>query len=154
MNDHKQRALDLVVKCTDPAQLRKIAANARRKGEEEVRRAAQRRLYEILPSEKPGTLEYDVWQSIHALEGELSDERGKTTRLSRTRQKISRDGEKQTVSDLILGKVSDGFRMLVDRHLPELTFEAVALKHPSRFDERVLKAAADRLATEGFHFTS
>src|SRR3954454_10996249 len=127
MSNETERALELIAKCTDPKQLRQIAVNANSKGEEEVRRTAMLGLYQVLPSEKPGTLEYDVWQSIHALEGELSHERGKTTRLSRTRQKITRDGEQGTVADLVLGKVSDGFRMLVDRDLPELTFEAVAL---------------------------
>jgi hypothetical protein len=124
--------------------------NAHNKGEEQVRRAAMLRLYEILPSEKPGTLEYDVWQSIHALEGELSHERGKTTRLSRTRQKITRDGEQGTVADLVLGKVSEGFRMLVERDMPQLTFEAVALKHADRFKGSVIAAAKQRLEESGY----
>lgn len=146
MSDATQRALDFVAKCTDPKQLRQIARNAHEKGEETVRRAAQLRLYEVLPSEEPGTLEYDVWQSIHALEGELTHERGKTTRLTRTRQKIGRDGEEGTVAALVLGKVSDGFRMLVERDMPQLTFEAVALRHVGRFDDRVIQAAKQRLA--------
>ena len=150
MLDKTQRALELIVRCADPKKLRQIAANAHRNGEEEVRRTAMLRLYEVLPSEKQGTLEYDVWQSIYALEGELSYERGKTTRLTRTRQKIVRDGEQTTVADLVLGKVSEGFRMLVDRNLPELTFEAVALKHTDRFDERVLAAAGQRLSEAGY----
>jgi hypothetical protein len=150
MPNAKQRALDLIAKSADPKQLRQIAANAHRQGEEDVRRAAQLRIYEVLPSEKQGTLEYDVWQSIYALEGELSHERGKTTRLSRTRQKIARDGEVGTVADLVLGKVSDGFRMLVERNMPQLTFEAVALRHSERFDKHVIDAATARLRESGF----
>ena len=145
-NGHRARALARIASCTNPSELRQIARNARAKGEEEVRLAAQRRLYEVLPSEQPGTLEYDVWQSIHALEGELSDERGKTVRLSRTRQKITRDKEVKTVADLIMGSQSEGYRMLIDRDMKELTFEAVALRHPDRFDKLVLDAARDRLS--------
>ena len=145
-NGHKARALALIASCANPNQLRQIAKNARAKGEEEVRLAAQRRLYEVLPSEQPGTLEYDVWQSIHALEGELSDERGKTVRLSRTRQKITRDKEAKTVADLIMGSPSEGYRMLIDRGMQDLTFEAVALRHPERFDQLVLHAARNRLS--------
>lgn len=145
MTDLKSRALQQIANCHEPDKLRQMATNASRHGEEEVRKAAKLRLYKILPSEEPGTLEYDVWQSIHALEGELTDERGKTTRLSRTRQKIGRAGEQTTVADLILGKVSEGFRMLIVRQMPELTFEAVALRHPERFDEETLKAAEARL---------
>jgi len=145
-----RRSLEYVAACMEPDKLRQIAVNAQRQGNEEVREAARRRLYEVLPAEEPGTLEYDVWQSIHALEDTLAQERGKTTRLSRTRQKIGRDKEAQTVADLILKRASDGFRMLVDRNLPELTFEAVALKHPERFDNQVLAAARARLQEIGY----
>ncbi|WP_454886371.1 hypothetical protein [Sphingomonas oryzagri] len=87
-------------------------------------------------------------QSIHALEGTLTLERAKTTRLGRTRQKIARVGELETIKDLILGvKPSEGFFMLVDRQMTNLTFEAVALRHPDRFDKAVIDAATARLQT-------
>jgi hypothetical protein len=151
MSDPKtQRSLDYIAGCTDPDKLRQVASNASERGNEAVREAARRRLYEVLPAEEPDTLEYDVWQSIHALEDTLTHERGKTTRLARTRQKIKRDKEARTVADLILKRASDGFVMLVDRNLPELTFEAVALKHPSRFEDHVLRAATARLKEAGY----
>ena len=123
--------------------------NARNAGEYEVRRAAELRLYKVLPSAQPGTLEHDVWQSIYALEGCLKEERGKTVLLSRTRQKIKKDGEHKTVSDLVLGKVSDGFKMLLDREMPRLTFEAVALRHATEFDKDVVASAEARLVDSG-----
>lgn len=146
-----ERAMKIIESCSAPERLRQIAANAREKGELAVARAADLRLYEILPSEKLGTFEYDVWRSIHALEGTLTNERGKTTRLGRTRQKIARAGELETVKDLILGskKPSEGFVMLIERHMPDLTFEAVALRHADRFEETVLDAAAARLRSVG-----
>ena len=150
MSDPTERALTYIAKCNDPKQLRTMAANAAQKGEHKVRRAAQLRLYEVLPSANPGTLEFDVWQSVYALEGELKDERGKTVLLSRTRQKISRDGEQGTVADLVRGKMSEGFTMLIERQLPRLTFEAVALRHAERFDELTLEAAALRLRDAGY----
>lgn len=115
-------------------------------------RAANLRLYEILPSEKPGTLEHDVWRSIHGLEDTLTNERGKTTRLGRTRPKIARVGERETIKDLIMRKEpSEGFHMLLDRQMAELTFEAVALRHPDRFDAEVLNAAEQRLQAAGIN---
>lgn len=144
-NTQVDRALARIASCTDPDQLRQMLLNAHRQGQEDVRRAAQLRLYEVMPAAKPGTLEHDVWQSIYALEDQLKEERGKTVLLSRTRQKISRDGEAQTVADLVLGKQSEGFRMLVERDMTDLTFEAVALRHPNRFDENVRDAATKRL---------
>lgn len=128
-NEGIARALALIAACDDPDKLKRMAANARRLGETEIERAASLRLYTLLPSAEPGTLEHDVWRSIHALEGALKDERGRTTLLGRTRQKIARDGERRTVADLVRGEVSDGFRMLMDRGMVDHTFEAVALRH-------------------------
>ena len=144
------QSLARIANCTDPVDLKTITKNALRLGEHNVQHAAQLRLYAILPSAKLGTLEHSVWQSIHALEDALGNERGKTTRLSRTRQKIQRDGEHKTVSDLVLGKVSDGFNMLVERGMPKLTFEAVALLHAQDFDDTILAAAEKRLIDAGF----
>ena len=112
----------------------------------DIARAASLKLYSVMPSAEPGTLEYDVWRSIYALEGALKDERGKTVMLGRTRQKIARDGEVKTVADLVRGTASDGFRMLRDRDMDDHTFEAVALRHRERFEDDVLKAASARLA--------
>lgn len=150
MNDAMtQRALALVEQCVDPQKLRQIAANAAKQGNDAVERAARLKLYAVLPSEEPGTLEFDVWQSIHCLEDALKIERGKTIRLNRTRQKISRDGEYKTVADLVLGKQSEGFDMLIDRDMSELTFEAVAIKHKSLFSNDVIEAARTRLSKAG-----
>ncbi|WP_027155600.1 hypothetical protein [Mesorhizobium sp. WSM2561] len=55
-----------------------------------IAEAAFRRLVAVLPKEKPGSIEHDFWQTIQGFEMILSDERGKTTRLTRTRQKVAR----------------------------------------------------------------
>lgn len=141
------KALERIAGIMDPRELRNIARNAKRLGNDQVETAALRRLYWVSPEAEPGTLEHDVWQTIHALEGILSDERGKTTRLSRTRQKIAKDGEVRTVSDLVQGPPAQGYLMLVERKLSELTFEAVCLRHPKVFSEQVRTAAQRRLAT-------
>jgi len=150
MTDPQQkRALDFIASCVDAAKLSQMAENARIRGASDVQRAALLQLYSILPSAKPGTLEHDVWQSIYALEGALKEERGRTILLARTRQKITRDGELKTVADLVAGKESSGFHMLIERDMPELTFEAVALRHAGRFTGLVLDAARKRLRDVG-----
>ena len=144
----RQRALEFIALCVDAEKLEQMIRNARKQGEKEVERAAMRRLYEVKPEAQPGTLEHDVWRSIFALEGALTAERGKTVRLSRTRQKIKEVREAATVAALILKKApSDGFHMLIERKWPELTFEALALRHPQRFDEAVRDAAERRLGS-------
>ncbi|HEX8483414.1 MAG TPA: hypothetical protein VF650_16060 [Allosphingosinicella sp.] len=146
----RERALEFIAVCSDPKKLEQVIRNARDQGEAEVERAAMLRLYEVKPEAQPGTLEHDVWRSIYALEGALTDERQRTTLLNRTRPKIKREGEAATVADLVLKKVaSEGFDMLMERGMPELTFEALALRHPERFDDEVLKAASRRLAGAG-----
>jgi hypothetical protein len=145
-----QNMLRIIQSCDDPRQLVAVAANAKKQNVLEVQHAALLRLYAVKPSQAPGTIEYEVWQSVFALEGALKEERGKTVLLSRTRQKIKRDGEMKTIADLVLGKKpSEGFTMLFERNMSKLAFEVIALRHPTQFNETVRAAATRRLHEAG-----
>lgn len=149
MPDHK-RVLAAIAIATDPAKLRTLRENAQRLGVPEVEAAAFKRLVEVLPEEATGSIEHDFWKTIHAFEEILRDERGKTVRLSRTRQKIDRVGVMQTLIDFAISKTpTDGFNMLIERGLPELTGEALVLKHDTHFEPAVLDAAKSRLEAAG-----
>lgn len=150
MSKQTETMLLFIEKCSDPKKLRQLAKNADEQGESALAQAARRKLYSILPSDEPGTIEYAVWQSIYALEDVLKQERGKTIMLSRTRQKIGRQGVVPCVADLVLGSASDGFRMLLEREMLELSFEAIALRFPEKFDVEVLAAARARLTEASF----
>ncbi len=140
------RVLEQIARCSEPALLKRWIENAVRQGSERVERAARLRLYEVMPSATPGSLEYDVWQSIFALEDLESTKKGKTVRLQRTRNMISDIKEAGTVSHLVTKKTpSAGFQMLLDYDLPDLTFEALVLKHIDKFDANVVEAARTRL---------
>ncbi len=150
----ERRALTVIETLDDPAQLRGLIANAKRQKSVAVERAAFARLCLVQPEAIPGTVEHDVWQSIHALEQMKREEKGKTIRLTRTRQKIARDGEAKTAADLTLkSKPSDGFFDLIELGYPELTFEAVVLRHPDTFDAKVQNAARTRLEGAGIDLT-
>lgn len=152
LTKEERAALDRIPLLEDPEKLRALIANARRMKSTVVSRAAFARLCEVQPEATPGTVEFDVWQSIHALEEMLREERGKTVRLSRTRQKIARDGEAKTVADLTLRpEASAGFNDLVERGHAQLTFEAVVLTHPKTFDTDIQAAARARLEGAGFN---
>jgi hypothetical protein len=149
MSDHT-KILASIAGSTDAEQLRRFRENAQRMGVTVVADAAFRRLIEILPEQAPGSIEHDFWLTIYAFEEVLRDERGKTVRLSRTRQKIARVGVKQTLIDFATSKApTDGFKMLIERGLPELTGEALVLKHSESFDTEVQTAAKERLENAG-----
>jgi hypothetical protein len=149
------KILSLIAACDEPEKLRTWMKNARDKNEPAIAEAAFRRLIAILPKEQPGTVQYDFWQTIYAFEQVLSDEREKTTRLARTRQKVARVGEIQTLKDWALSeKSTDGFTMLLERKMPELTGEAIVLRHPQHFEPEVVAAARDRLEKAGVDITS
>ncbi|WP_312136386.1 hypothetical protein [Brevundimonas sp.] len=144
--DRYSRAIASISKLTDLDQLRNFRNNALSEGATEVADAAFKRLVSLCPSEAPGSIEHDFWSTIHAFEELLREERGKTVRLSRTRQKISRVGVIQTLIDFAKNKTpTDGFLMLIERGLPELTGEALILKHKDVFEYDVQQAATQRL---------
>ena len=144
--EHIKAALRAIEDMEDPIRLKQMMKNAEDKGIGEVRDAAFIKLVNVLPEEKGEPFVFDAWKSIHALEEMETHDRGKTVRLSRTRQKIGRDGVRKTLADLAGATQSTkGFDMLIDRDLPELTFEAILLKHPGEFDEVTKTKAAERL---------
>ena len=149
MVDLVSKMLESVVRCDVPDKLRQVAKNAEERGEPALAIAASMRLYEVLPAERRVAIEHAVWQSIYALEVIHNQERGKTIPLSGTRQKIARYGEVNCVDDLVCGPPSDGFQVLLDRNMIDLSFVAVALKFPDKFSEPALDAAPGRLQAVG-----
>jgi len=102
MNDDSKK-IRFVNECSDEKQLSMFITNAKAAGAKELESVAFRKLLSLVPAEKPGTVEHDFWQTICAFEHILSEERGKTTRLSRTRQKVGRVGVVKTRQDWALG---------------------------------------------------
>jgi hypothetical protein len=139
-------ALRQIPQMTDAKALRALMSNANAKGSAAVYNAAFRRLAELIPGEAPGTLEHDFWQTTLAYEQLLTEKNGKTTKANYLRRKVARVGVLQTMEDLALAKGrSDGFTLLVARGLPELTAEAIILKHSKSFSEAAVNASRQRL---------
>jgi hypothetical protein len=149
MSDNRM-ALAFISTSQDKAALTQIVENARRKGAAEVEAAAFKKLIAIVPEALPGSLEHDFWTTIHAFEFVLTQERGKTTRLARTRQKVQRLGVAATLIDWAYGKQTDGFDMLIERGMPELCGEAIIVRHADCFPAAVVAAARQRLLDVGY----
>ena len=116
--------------------------NARRLGRQDSYDAAFRRYCELGGAEHSEKLMSDVWKAISAFEIIMTERNGKTTRASRTRQKLQKDGAKKLVSDLATrAEPSDGFTTLVENGMADLTFEYIAIRHADEFDQEVIAAA-------------
>jgi tellurite resistance protein len=143
-------AMRAVESSTDAEQLKRLMERAQEMGVPEVYKAAFAKRLSLLPGDAPGTVAHDLWKSIYALEQIRSEEAGKTVRLSRTRQKLQRVGVMKLLEDFATHKTStDGFDMLIERSLPELTGEAIVLRHRQHFSEDVVRAARARLERVG-----
>ena len=109
----EKKILAFVERCENPAELESLIKNATRLGNAAVAEAAFRKRISLVPAERPGSVEHDFWQMVQAFEYTLSAERGKTTRLFRTRQKVAKDGVVQTLRDWAVGsQETAGFKML------------------------------------------
>ena len=141
----------------DAQQLRTLIENADRRGERELSAQAFKQLCIVqpaaavddgLPADDPIRIAY--WRALHAAEELRSRANGRTTRLSRTREKAKRDGIIATMEAMALkSSPSEGFTILVTGGHPEFTYEHIISAHSDRFRADVVAAARVRLADFG-----
>lgn len=134
----------------DQQTLRNWMANARRLGRDDVYQAALRQLCRIEGRDIDDPLAADFAAVMRALEEALSEQNGRTTRLSRTRQKLARAGVRKTLADLALKpKPSKGFLKLMEFGMADMSAESLILKYRQEFEPEVVAAAERRLAEYG-----
>lgn len=134
----------------DPGRLRRIIQNAERLGRPDLVLACQARIAELAGQEFDEPIECEFWEAVTMAEEMRSLANGKTTRLTRTRQKHRRDGALKSIEDLVAKPdPAAGFDILVDASRADLTFEAIALRHPESFAEETLEAARSKLTETG-----
>ena len=88
--NNDKKILAFVERCDNAGELETLIKNATKLGNAPVAEAAFRKRISLVPAEQPGSVEHDFWQTVQAFEHALSEERGKTTRLFRTRQKVAK----------------------------------------------------------------
>ncbi|MDO9338880.1 MAG: hypothetical protein Q7T61_21000 [Caulobacter sp.] len=148
MTDHS-KLFAFIARCESPADLKEMIRKGRLQNEQALADAAFNRLITIAPAANPGTLEHDFWRTVAAFEQLRTEYNGKTTLLSRTRQKVAKVGEQALLAEWARSKPTTGFEMLLEMRRPDLTGEAIVLRHPDRFTEAERAAATDRLVAAG-----
>ena len=134
----------------DQGKLRNWMANARRLGRDDIHQAAFRQLCRIEGRDLDDPLAAEFAGVMRALEEALTEEAGKTKRLSRTRQKLKRAGVRQTLADLALKpQPSIGFLKLIEFGMADMSAESLILKYRTEFEPAVIDAARERLGKYG-----
>jgi hypothetical protein len=148
-SSEEARALALIARSDDAERIRGIARNARGKSDL-VERAALRRLVALESRGAPGTVENDCWGMILAVEEIRRQVRGRKSPMNRLRPKIAREGERAALEYLALHE-SDGFREVMEYGVPELSAEAIVIRHGEpTFSAKAIAAARHRLETAGY----
>ncbi len=134
----------------DPKLVRNLLVNAQRANREDLVLKCQVRLAQLEGKRYQTALEQEFWAAVRAAEELASAKNGRTTRLTRTRQKAARAGIKRCLEDWAFHSgTTQGFDILVDGGHPELTGEAIVLRHSQEFSPEAVAAARERLVKHG-----
>jgi hypothetical protein len=121
--------------------------NARRLKRDDIWQEAFRRLCALEGLDQTDPLHRDFYQTLAAYEELLTEKNGRTTRASRTRQKLRNKGVTQCLEDWAVNSApTEGFDLLIKNDMSELTGEFLVLKYPERFSAKAVAAAKARLA--------
>lgn len=129
--------------------LRKIMVNAYRIGDTEYAERAKRRVWEL---NKLGDSELDrgFGEIIATYEALLTERNDRTTRATRTWQKVRNKGVKQAIIEWVMSKQErQGFIDLVEAGQGASTIEALVVMMQQEFDDYVVVAAYKRLRGAG-----
>lgn len=88
----------------------------------------------------------DFHETLAAYEQLLTEKNNRSTKATRTRQKIDNKGVYQSLVEWTRGKVeTNGFSLLVEKGLPEYTGEYLVARYAGRFPDDVVELAHERL---------
>lgn len=134
----------------DPAKLRSLMLNAKRQERMDVYNQAFRQLCRVQGRNYDDPLDRDFHEVMAALEQALTETRGRTTRLIRTRQKLKRVDVQTLINDLATSKQpSQGFLQLLEFGMGDMSAEHLVLRYSDRFPAATVEAARRRLVTHG-----
>lgn len=136
-----------------PQQCRTVMERARAQGLEDIYQQVFRRYCELVGGEADDPadpLVRDFHETLAAYEQLLTEKNQKNTPATRTRQKIANKGVFQSLVEWTRGRIeTNGFKLLVEKGLPEYTGEYLVMRYRDRFPDDVVKRASTRLAKHG-----
>jgi hypothetical protein len=137
---------DFISKLTDRKKLRNVMDNAQRQGNDAAYWAAFKRKCTLEGMNCDDSLHAEFYQVLAAYEELLTDKNGRTTKASRTRQKLARHSVEKCLEDWALStQPTQGFNLLIEKGIPELTAEYLVIKYADRFSDEAVKMATQRL---------
>ena len=118
----------------DITALRNLMVNAKRLGRDDVWWEAFRQICVLEGMDQTDPLHRDFYETLAAYEELLTEKNGKKTLASRTRQKLKNKGVIQCLEDWAVSLTpTEGFELLIQKGLAELTGEYLVLKYPDHF---------------------
>jgi len=140
-----------VAKLKSLMECRTVMQRARKRNMPQVYAAVFRRMCELVGSandDPNDPLVRDFYETLAAYEQLLTENNGRTTSASRTRQKITNKGVYQSLIEWTRDKAeTNGFKLLVEANLPEYTGEYLVARYADRFPLDVVVLARERLAS-------
>lgn len=145
-----------ISKLKTPEECRTVMERAKGRGMAEVYESVFKRYCELSASaadDPNDKLVLEFEKVLAAYEQLLTEKNGRTTKASRTRQKMARHGTVQCLIDWALAdNETEGFKLLVSAGLEEFTAEHLVVKFADRFSNEVVTAAKRRLSEHGLAF--
>ena len=138
---------DIISKLKTPEQCIQLAKNVIERNPD-LAQKARRRGVELRAIAYGSTkrVELELLKALYAYEEVLTEKNKKTTRASRTWQMIKKYGIINAAERAVDRPIEpNGYKVLVQMGMQDLTFESVIVHYPDAFKEEVVARAQDRL---------
>ena len=138
---------DIISKLKTPEQCIQLAKNVIERNPD-LAKEARRRAVELRAIAYGSTrrVELELLKALYAYEEVLTEKNKKTTRASRTWQMIKKYGIIIAAERAVDRPIEpNGYKVLVQMGMQDLTFESVIVRYPDAFNEGVVVRAQDRL---------
>lgn len=137
-----------IARLKTPKEARTFANNARERGRQDLGLEALQhaRALQAVKEGHTSPAQQAIASALYAYEEEQTRLKGRTFRANRTRQMITKRGALEAAERMVLSrKPSQGYEVLEEAGLQELSFEAIIVRFPDEFSVRSVQAAQARL---------